>query len=576
MSLVAASLAAQGPSDPRGATPVRREFGLRLRLADGVTLVADVFRPDLPGKVPVILVRTPYIRSGANHFYEGQYWASHGYAYVVQDVRGRGDSDGRFEPLVHEARDGYATQTWVARQPWSNGRVGTWGGSYLGWTQVFPAPLNNPALHAMVPMVTPSDPGGFWPMRRGGISLGMIEWAILTEGRANRGLPQTDPTVDSAYRTLPLLTIDERLGHRSDVWRRYLANLGNAAFWRPRSYQPDLPRAKAPMLHLTGWYDGTLGGSLENFATMRARATPGARDGQYLVVGPWRHWVDADAKGDRIGSVVFGPEATVNTYRMYRSWFDRWLKGGANEIAQWPRVRLFAMGINRWVGGDAWPLTGTKFVDYFVDAGVAGRPGLGRLSTTPSAGGSDTYSYDPADPTPFLWSVNLDSGGPDDYRTVEGRRDVLVYTTEPFPTPVTICGPVRALVVASSSARDTDWVARLSLVKSDGYSQRLTEGWVRARVRHGEFRNDPLVPDQPETYQLDLWGTCVGAAAGERIRLAIMSGAFPLLTRNLNTSGDLSVETTPVVARQTIYHDASRRSFVTLPIIDQPNWVSKP
>ncbi len=561
------------PSRPNEPEPfrVRREFAQKVMTADGIALVTDVYRPDTPSRVPALLVRTPYTRTGLSSYQEGHYWASRGYAYVVQDVRGRGDSEGRFEPLINEGRDGYRAQSWIARQPWSDGQVGTLGGSYSGWTQVFPAILNNPALKAMIPMVTPSDPGGFWPMRRGGISFGMLEWAMVVEGRTVRSFPDDEAELADAYRSLPLQTIDEKIGARSATWRTHLRNLENPEFWKPRSYQRRLTESRVPMFHVTGWYDGTLGGSLENFAAMRTRGTAEARDHQYLMVGPWRHWVDSDARASTIGGMDFGPAAVVDTRRLYQLWFDRYLKHQSNAAAGWPRVRLFVLGENRWIGADDWPLPGTRFVPYYLR-------GAGRLTPDSLAQGegSSRYEYDPKNPTPFFWTRNVDSGGPDDYRSVESRPDVLTYTMESPVEKLTVCGPITATILASSSAKDTDWVARLTLVRSDGYSQRLTEGWVRARARRGNFRNDPLTPGKPETYQIDMWGTCVSVRPGERLRLAIMSGAYPLLTRNLNTGGDLGLETEPVVAHQTVYHEAGRLSFVTLPIVDRTREIATP
>lgn len=570
--------ASAAPSDDPGPYQVKREFGLRAAMADGVTLVADVYRPVTPNRVPALLVRTPYLRAGLGSYREGHYWASHGYAYVVQDVRGRGDSEGRFEPLVNEGRDGYQTQSWIARQPWSDGQVGTLGGSYSGWTQVFPAVLNNPAHKAMIPTVTPSDPGGFWPQRRGGISFGMLEWAMVVGGRIVRSFPDEVAELLAAYRSLPLRTIDERIGARSAIWRNYLANLENPAYWKARSYQDRLPQSRVPMFHVTGWYDGTLGGSLENFAAMRAKAAPAARANQYLLVGPWRHWVDSDATGTVIGGFDFGPGAVVDTRRQYRRWFDRHLKQDATAVADWPRVRLFVLGDNRWIGTDDWPLPGTRFTPVYLHGARAGEPAAGRMTTDSLAveAGTDRYDYDPADPTPFFWTRNVDSGGPDDYRAVEARRDVLVYTMESPSEKLTVCGPIRATIVATSSALDTDWVARLTLVRADGYSQRLTEGWVRARARRGEFRNDPLTPGRAERYEIDLWGTCVAVKPGERLRLSVMSGAFPLLTRNLNTGGDLALETKGVVARQAVHHQPGQLSFVTLPFASGVREIATP
>jgi putative CocE/NonD family hydrolase len=564
--------------DAKGPFAVKRDFSLTVAARDGTKLATDVYRPDTPNRVPALLVRTPYNRTGLGHYREGHYWASHGYAYVVQDVRGRGDSEGRFDPLVAEGADGYRAQSWIAGEPWSNGRVGTLGGSYLGWTQVFTAPLNNPALRAMIPAVTPPDPGGYWPMRHGGISFGMVEWAMAVAGRTRRDFPEDEAEFTAAYRSLPLASIDRNLGAVSPIWQQYLAKLEDSAYWQPRSYQPRLPASRAPMLHITGWYDGTLGGSLQNFEAMRTGAAPRARNDQYLVVGPWRHWIDSDSRGPVIGGMDFGPGAVVDLHRQYRMWFARYLGGDSTAIASWSRVRVFLLGSNRWIGADDWPLPGTRFVPFYLRNGKPGDPATGRLTAeAPGAGeGSDRYDYDPGNATPFLWTRNVDSGGPDDYRPVEARPDVLSYSLPAPADGLTVCGPIRATIVASSSARDTDWVARLSLVRADGYSQRLTDGWIRARARHGDFRNDPLVPGQAETYQLDLWGTCVQLRAGEQLRLAVMSAAFPVLDRNLNTGESLAHGTRMVVAHQAVWHETGRLSSVTLPIVDHPREIDPP
>ncbi len=568
---------AQALDDPAPFT-VKREFSIAVLAADGTKLVTDVYRPVAPGRVPSLLVRTPYNRTLLGYYREGHYWASRGYAYVIQDVRGRGDSEGQFDPLVTEGADGYRAQSWIARQSWSNGRVGTLGGSYLGWTQVFTAPLNNPALKAMIPSVTPSDPGGFWPMRHGGISFGMVEWAMAVAGRTRREFPEDEAEFAEAYRSLPLADIDRNLGARSSIWQSYLANLENEAYWKPRSYQPRLPASRVPMLHVTGWYDGTLGGSLENFAAMRTRAAPETRASQYLLVGPWRHWIDSDSRGPTIGGMDFGAGAVVDIHRQYQQWFGRYLKGDSVALSTWSRVRLFVLGENRWIGAEDWPIPGTRFVSFYLRDGRASDPARGRLTMEPPGvgEGSDTYDYDPANATPFLWTRNVDSGGPDDYRSVEARADVLAYSMAAPAGGMTVCGPIRATIVAGSSARDTDWVARLSLVRADGYSQRLTDGWIRARARNGDFRNDPLVPGRSETYQIDLWGTCVGMRAGEQLRLSIMSAAFPVLDRNLNTGESTAHGTRMVVAHQSVWHEAGKLSFLTLPVVDRPPTIDTP
>lgn len=566
------------PSSARLAdTSAIREFAVPVPMRDGTVLVADVYRPAGATPVGAILERTPYVRTGEGYAAAGLGWVARGYAYVIQDVRGRGDSEGRFDPLVQEIEDGFDTQSWVATQPWSNGRVGTVGGSYGGWTQVLPAPLNNPAVRAMIPMVTPSDPGGFWPQRRGGLSFGMLEWAMVVEGRTTRRLPYELFDLVAAYRTRPIRDADLAIGARSPIWRDFLAHLEDPGYWRARSYQHRLPQSKIPMLHVTGWYDGTLGGSLENFVTMRTRGSAEARPHQYLVVGPWRHWVAADSRKTRLGAIEFGEASRVDLPALSSAWFDHYLRGNSPDPIAWPRVRVFQMGANRWLRGDDWPLPGTRMTPYYLDQDTTG---AGILSPAAPRRGdpnaADRFHYDPADPTPFLWEINVDSGNPDDYRAVEARPDVLVYTMPSPRETMHVCGPVRATLHAASSALDTDWVARLSLVREDGYSQRLTEGWVRARERNGNFRNDPLTPGRVERYDLDLWGTCVAVHPGERLRLAVMSAAFPLLVPNFNTGGDLGLETTPIVARQTVYRSGLRASFVELPVVPSPREAPAP
>jgi putative CocE/NonD family hydrolase len=406
----------------------------------------------------------------------------------------------------------------------------------------------------------------------------MIEWLLVVSGRTRRDLPDNEAELLDAYRSRALVEMDRKMGETLPVWQRYLANLHDEAYWRPRSYQPDLPKSHVPMFHLTGWYDGTLGGSLENFTAMRSRGSPAAREHQYLMVGPWRHWVEADSRGTNVGGVDFGPGTIVDIRRQHQQFYRRYLRGDTTALASWERVRLLLMGENTWIGAADWPLPGTQFTRYYLRGAVAGDPARGRLtSDAPVAGeGSDAYAYDPADATPFLWTRNVDSGGPDDYATVEARSDVLSYSLPVPASGMTVCGPVRVSLAASSSALDTDWVARLTLVRSNGFSQRLTDGWVRARARSGKFRNDPLTPGKPESYDIDLWGTCVHARAGEQLRLSVMSAAFPVLDRNLNTGESIGRGTRMVVAQQRVWHESNRLSFVTLPVVPSVKRIPTP
>jgi hypothetical protein len=554
--------------DDLGPYRVKREFRQFTPMRDGILLATDVYRPERADKISAILLHTPYTRTLETYFLQGQYWASHGYAFVVQDVRGRGDSEGAFTPLAQETNDGFDAQSWIAQQSWSNGQVGTIGRSYSGWTQVLPASLNNPALKAMIPVVTPPDPGKYWPMRNGGLSIGMLEWAMLVDGRTIHNFPQsavkpeTGAVVWEAYNSLPLRDIDTNIGYHSRIWQDYLDNLYNESYWVSHSYQHRLHKSQTPMLHVTGWYDGTLGGSLQNFPNMRQNANPKTRDEQYLIIGPWRHWVESDAKNAKIGDIEFGYASRIDLLEIYRKWFDYHIGGMKNEVEDWPHVRLFVMNGNRWIEADDWPVPGTEYTNFYL------REGNKLEKAKPITNeGPDTYTYDPANAAPFIWSYSVDSGGPDNYKEVDERSDVLVYETGVSEDTFTVCGPITATVYAATSANDTDWVARISLVHPSGYVQRLTEGWVRARFRNGLFKNELVQPGIVEQYKIDLWGTAVEVRPGYALRLSITSSTFPLLARNLNTGGDITNETNPVVASQTIYHNTIYSSYVTLPIL---------
>jgi len=554
--------------DDLGPHTVKREFNQFTPMRDGIQLATDVYRPETDDKIPAILLRTPYTRTLETYFLQGQYWASHGYAFIVQDVRGRGDSEGVFDPLVQEANDGFDAQSWIAQQPWSNGEVGTMGRSYSGWTQVFPASLNNPALKAMIPVVTPPDPGKYWPMRNGGLYIGMIEWAMIVDGRTMHNFPQNaiEPekgaVVWEAYNNLPLRDIDIKIGYRSQIWQNYLDNIYNESYWVSRSYQHRLQNSQTPMLHITGWYDGTLGGTLQNFPNMRQNANPKIRDEQYLIIGPWRHWVESDAKNTKIGDIDFTEASKLDLQEVYRKWFDYHLGERNNEVKDWAHVRLFIMNSNRWIEADDWPIPGTEYVKYYLREGNRLKKRKPNSNELP-----DKYTYDPENPAPFIWSYSVDSGGPDNYEKVDRRDDVIIYETDVSEDILTVAGPITATIYAATSATDTDWVARISLVHPSGYVQRLTEGWVRARSRNGLFKNELIEPGVIEEYKIDLWGTAVDILPGYSLRLSITSSSFPLLARNLNTGKDITNETNAIVASQTIYHNNIYSSHVTIPIL---------
>ncbi len=561
----AGTLAAQDAQP--GPFTVRAEFDLRVPMRDGVTLSADVYRPDTTGRFPVIVERTPYDNSRPARLEIGKFLASHGYVYVTQDVRGRGDSEGVFYPLRFEAADGYDTQTWAGTQPWSNGTVGTTGSSYMGWTQVYTAGLNNPHLGALVSVVTPPDPVRNFPFQFGTISPTTISWVITVSGRTLQDISQLD--LESAYRTLPLREVDRVLGWQLQPWRDWFDHPTLDTYWQELAYQDRLLEARAPILHVSGWYDDVLVGTLENYVTMVTSAgDTAARRKQHLRIGPWGHRVNA---GRRLGPIDFGPDATIDFAGIQLRWFDHWLKGIDNGVETEPPVRIFVMGENRWRDELEWPLARTHYVNYYLHSagGANTAAGDGTLDTTrPDTEPADRFRYDPADPVPFITEPGYSQlGGPDDYRPIEARQDVLVFTAAAQEEPLEVCGPVRTVLYAASSARDTDWIARIVDVHPDGFAQRLVEGVVRARFRHGLDEERLLTPGRVERYSIDLWATCIVLAPGHRLRLEIASSAFPRFDRNLNTGGPIGWESEGVPADQTIYHDRDHPSHLIVPVV---------
>jgi putative CocE/NonD family hydrolase len=551
----------------QGPHGVRFQYDVRVPMRDGVELSTDLYLPDAPGPFPVILVRTPYDNGVAARVIDGKFWASHGYVYAIQDVRGRGDSDGEFYPLVHEAEDGYDAQTWAGTQPWSTGNVGTTGGSYLGWTQVYPAGLANPYLAAMISVVTPPDPLRNLPYRYGAIAPALVNWLVSISGHTIQDISQHD--LEGSYHVRPLRDTDLFFGRRIQAWRDWLDHPTLDDYWRAQSYQDNLMNATAPTLHISGWYDDVLVGTTENYVNLSQRAAdPAVRRRQHLVIGPWGHQVNTRR---RWGRIDFGPEALVDLRGRQLRWFDRWLKGEENGIDDEPPVRIFVMGDNVWRDEQEWPLARTRYTKFYLhSAGRANsRFGDGTLSTEPPDDEpADTYRYDPSDPTPFITEAAYSQlGGPDDYRAVERRDDVLVYSGPVLTEPLEVCGPLTFKLYAASSARDTDWIGRVLDVHPDGFVQRLNEGLIRARLRNGLEHEVPLTPGRVEAYDIDAWSTCKVLGVGHRLRIEIASAAFPLIDANLNTGGPIGDETDGVVAEQTVFHDRERASYVVVPVI---------
>ena len=549
------------PSDQK----LKIEFNRRVRMRDGVELSADIYRPDAPGRFPVILSRTPYTKTGGSTLAIAKFFVSRGYVVVAMDVRGRGDSGGNFAPYVNDGQDGFDAIEWCAAQDWSTGKIGTIGGSYNGAIQWLTSVKQPPHLAAMIALVTPSDPFVEWPT---GQPLPIdISWYHFTSGHVLQNMEAVD--WKKLYWHLPMITMDEAMGRPNSLWKEEVEHSKLDAWWEPQRYQNKYDRVRVPVLGMSGWYDDEQVGTPLNFIGMTTKgADEKIRGSQKMMMGPWPHAINSTSK---LGSVDFGAAAVIDMNNYWLRWFDYWLKGIENGVMKEPPVRIFVMGENVWRDENEWPLARTRWTKYYLHSGGHANTasGDGTLSSAqPANEPPDTYTYDPLNPVTFITDASFAQiGGPDDYREIEQRQDVLVYTSEVLTEDLEVCGPVRVKLSAVSSARDTDFMAKLIDVWPNGFAQRLTDGMVRARFRSGMDKPALIEPGKMYEYDLDLWNTCQTYLKGHRLRLEISSSAFPKYDRNLNTGEPLGMSEKMVTAEQKIHHNREQPSYVILPII---------
>ena len=566
--------------------PVKVERGISVKMRDGVTLRGDIFRPDAEGRFPVLLQRTPYRRATWGYDVDfAQRAASRGYVVFLQDVRGRYTSDGEWYPFLHESEDGYDTIEWIATQPYSDGRVGMFGASYVGATQMLAAIAHPPHLAGICPIVTASDYHNGWTYQGGAFE----QWfdQSWTSGLAQdtlahqiERLPSTPEEVNvlplTAYPIFnrnPASVMNVSPSTIAPYFLDWLAHPSYDDYWRRWSIEEHYPDIRVPALHTGAWYDIFLGGSLRNYVGLKARAaTEEARKGQRLLVVIGGHAGD----GRKIGEVDFGPEAEkFNEGEVTLHWYDFLFKGARNEFATGKAVKIFVMGIDQWRDEDDWPLARAKSTKYFLHSqgGANTTRGNGSLSiVTPGAEPPDKFVYDPAKPVPTIGGPLCCDGdhlapGPRDQRLVEERDDVLVYSTPPLDHDVEVTGPVGLELFASSSAVDTDFTAKLLDVAPDGTAINITDGILRARYRHSQALSDPLVPGQAYLLSIDLWATSNVFRTGHRLRLELSSSNFPRFDRNLNTGDPAANSATWVTATNTILHDNAHPSALILPVV---------
>jgi uncharacterized protein len=573
---------------------IAKNFQVPMR--DGVHLATDVYRPAADGRYPTIVNRLPYDKELpiVNFSFDTLRAAQSGYAVVVQDTRGRYQSEGTFTPFADEAADGADTIAWAAAQPWSTGEVGMVGGSYFGATQWLAATEAPPALRALAPFVTTDQYYESWAYQGGAFQLGFnLHWCLFSLGLGEllrqigsgsakpERLAELIEAVDdneALYRRLPLTDVPE-LDGLAAYYRDWLAHPAYDHYWKATAPRESWDRITVPALNMGGWYDLFLKGTIANYVGMKERGgSEQARALQRLVIGPWAHGPLTGWYPQRNFGVLSGTDGHDITGLQLR-WFDQLLRGEEKGLEHDKPVQIFVMGADEWRDEDDWPLPGTEYVDWYLssDGRANTAAGDGRLSPDgPVDSPEDLYLYDPRDPVPTVGGPTYLPGlfiganaGPRDQREVERRHDVLSYTSEPLPEPLTVIGPVELVLHASSSALDTDFTAKLVDVAPDGTAHNLADGILRARYR--DSLSEPVLLEPGTVYELriDLVATANVFAAGHRIRLDVSSSNFPRFDRNTNTGGTIAEDGIDdvVQAVNRVHHTRAHPSRLVLPVI---------
>ncbi|MCX6913048.1 MAG: CocE/NonD family hydrolase [Verrucomicrobia bacterium] len=556
--LLAISLSAQ-----EAQRPFIFEADVKAPMRDGVNLAANIFRPKGDGPFPVILMRTPYGKMDEK-MGDGKRYAAAGYAMVVQDCRGRGKSEGVWDPFRYDVQDGYDTQEWIGHQSWCNGSIGTAGGSYVGWTQWAPASKSSRYLKAMVPIV---PFGNAYELAYSG---GAFQLALLMGwGTAVGSIALSPDKLQEAFRHLPLRTFAEQFDKKVPYLDDWVAHYTYDDYWKVRGIDNRYADITIPILNIGGWYDIFSKVTLDLVTQVRSASTDReVRRNEFVVIGPWTHGVGAK----KVGELDFGSDAGLNLGDLQFKWFEYWLKGRETGVQDWPAYYLFVMGENRWRGENEWPLKRTRSTSYFLHSAghAATLKGDGLLNAAePGDEPTDQFTYDGNNPVPSIGGNNLvgASAGPHDQAKVEERDDVLVYSTAPLEQDTEVTGPVKLILWAASSARDTDFTGKLVDVHADGKAYNLCDGIVRAQHRNGADKPALLEPGKATQFEIDLWVTSNLFKKGHRIRLEVSSSNFPRFDRNPNSGKPFGTDTELLSAKQTLLHDRDHVSHLVLPVI---------
>ena len=574
-------------------------------MRDGINLVTEIYLPEIDGPFPVVLQRTPYNRPGSDCDSEtGKFFAENGYAMLNQDTRGRYRSEGEFDAMRQESKDGYDAVEWAATQPWSNGKVGMIGGSYVGLTQWQAAIERPPHLLAIAPHYSSSDYHHGWTYQGGAFDLWFaLSWTsqVLAPDTLRRRLAadgllaeeiqsEVGAFVDEGREKLvsdwvwqfPLREFAgfRRNGNLAPYFDEWLARPSYDDYWAKIDLETKYPLIEVPALITGGWYDIFQTGTIRNFLNLRTTGgSEFARNGTKLIMRALCHACPGDTTA---GDIDFGPENVLDLNATWLRWFDYWLKGIDNGIQNEPAVRLFVMvppdqgtvGRGFWIEDEQFPPSNSVETRFYLESrgSANSSEGDGVLTNDRPSGSPDEYVYDPTNPVPTLGgnmccTNDLLPSGAFDQRQIEKRDDVLVYTTSPLEEDLVVVGPVQVELWATSSANDTDFTAKLVDVHVDGYAQNVSEGIIRARYRDSRKQQSWITPGAVHDYTIDLGYTATVFQAGHRIRLEISSSNFPHFDRNPNTAETFGRGGSMQSATQRVLHDQAHPSHLVLTVV---------
>ncbi|MDZ4729915.1 MAG: CocE/NonD family hydrolase [Xanthomonadales bacterium] len=545
----------------------RASLDIHVPMRDGVKLLTDVYLPEGDGPFPVVLCRLPYGTQTDYAFQPkvGEFFASHGFAYVTQNVRGRYGSEGVFTAYVEgqEIPDAYDTLDWIVAQDWSNDQVGVMGESYYGYTALMAAVSGHPAIKAISPAnITLAREkqtlDGAFPLQASGL------WTLDLDD-IEQGKYQNTAQIDLTQ--LPLITLGERYGLRDVLWRERITGYSADPFGPARSALEHYPQVRVPALHFGGWYDSFTRGTIIVWNSIQQLSSnQQARAQQWLVMGPWDHdsmsiHLNGEPLELKVGQRDLGDAAVAAYSELLLSFFDHFLKGVDNGFDQRPRVRYFNIGDNAWHDSASWPPQDVHTESLYLHAGRV------LNATVPADEAPEKFTYDPNNPVTITAHTNVwgRAAGLPDRQELLARNDVLSFDTEPLTEDYEITGPIALELYIASSAPDTDFTAALVDVYPDGYSLLIQEGIKRASFRNPAELPSNIVPGEVYRLDIDLWATSYTIPAGHRIRLEVSSSNFPRFARNLNNGEAFGMSDRVEVAQQTVHHSQKHPSRLLLP-----------